>query len=246
VRRSQRWLGVAVLACALAVTGLQAGRSKAPVTDGPEASLADLPLHEVAGDPSSRPQLVFFASGDGGWAGLVKRVAGDLATRGLPVVGLNSLKYLWHTKEPDRAAHDLERTLRHYLDAWKKTEIVLVGYSSGADILPFMATRLPDDLRSRVSLLVLVGPGEQAAFEFHFRDWFGMTPKGVQYPVLPELRRLTGKKVVCVSGAEEDGGLCPTLPPELATVVTLPGGHHVDGDYDRLAEIVIENLPAER
>ncbi|HXI04198.1 MAG TPA: AcvB/VirJ family lysyl-phosphatidylglycerol hydrolase [Candidatus Saccharimonadales bacterium] len=200
----------------------------------------------MPGEPSSGRALVFFASGDGGWAGLVKRVAKDLAGKGYPVVGLNSLSYLWHSKDPDRAARDLERTLRHYLDAWKKSEIVLVGYSSGADILPFMATRLPDDLRARVRLVVLVGPGEQAAFEFHFRDWFGMTPKGVQYPILPEIQRLSGKMVVCVSGAEEDGGLCPTLPTQLATVVTLPGGHHVDGDYDRLAEIVIENLPAEK
>lgn len=209
----------------------------------PAKSLADLPLHEIPAVNDSGSALVFFASGDGGWAGLVKRVARDLAAKGFPVVGLNSLSYLWHRKDPDRAARDMERALRHYLDAWKKTEIVLVGYSSGADILPFMATRLPDDLRARVRLLVLVGPGEQAAFEFHFRDWFGMTPKGVQYPILPEIRRLTGKEVVCVSGAEEDGGLCPALPPGLAKVVTLPGGHHVDGDYDRLAEIVTESIP---
>ena len=41
----------------------------------------------------------------------------------------------------DEAALDLERVLRRYLTLWKKSRIVLMGYSFGADALPAMVNR---------------------------------------------------------------------------------------------------------
>jgi len=237
------------LALFLAIAALIVAAAAAPAAakDAAEEALADLPLTEVpvpAGAASDHPaMLAFFASGDGGWAGLVKHVAAGIAERGIPVVGLNSLKYLWDPKDPDRAGRDLERTLRHYLEAWNKSEILLIGYSSGADILPFMVTRLPQDLRDRVALVALMGPGEQAAFEFHIGDWLHMAAKGPQYPILPELERLAGKHILCVSGEDEEDVLCKTIPRDLADVETLPGGHHVGGEYDKLVDAIVGHLP---
>jgi len=214
-------------------------------SEGEADPLADLPITEMPADGSTGTTLAFLASGDGGWSGLGKRVAKGFVAKGVPVVGLNSLRYLWDPKDPDQAGRDLEAILRHYLPAWKKTRVVLIGYSSGADILPFMATRLPPDLLDDVSLVALVGPGEQAAFEFHIGDWLHMAPKGTQYPILPELERLKGKKILCVAGDEEEDVLCPTLPGDLATRVSLPGGHHVGGDYDKLVETILDEIPPE-
>lgn len=233
-------------ALALVLAALLAGAATASGKENADQPLADLPLSEMpagtAPSPANAQMLAFFASGDGGWAGLVKRVAAGIAAKGIPVVGLNSLKYLWNPKDPDVAGRDLERTLRHYLAAWDKSEILLAGYSSGADILPFMATRLPEDLRDRIRLVALIGPGEQAAFEFHVGDWLHLAAKGPQYPVLPEVRRLAGKRILCVSGEDEEEGLCKTIPRDLAGVVTLPGGHHVGGDYDKLVEAIFEGI----
>jgi len=76
-------------------------------------------------------------------------------------------------KTPEIAAEDLSRILRAYLTTWKKDKVVLIGYSLAADVLPFMANRLELDLLNRVVLIALLGPGNDANFEFHLTDWLG-------------------------------------------------------------------------
>jgi len=138
----------------------------APPAPRPEA-VSDLPLVEVPA-PGSAPYLAVMLSGDGGWASLDKEVAGVLAGKGMPVVGLNSLQYFWSARTPEQLAADLARVLRHYLTAWGKSKVVLAGYSFGADVLPFAVSRLPAELRNAVALVALLGrcrprsPGSRA------------------------------------------------------------------------------------
>lgn len=47
--------------------------------------------------PSS---VVLFVSGDGGWVGIDREIAEELAHRGVSVVGLNFLKYFWQGRPP--------------------------------------------------------------------------------------------------------------------------------------------------
>ena len=56
----------------------------------PPASLADLPLVEVRA-ATAGPTFAVLLSGDGGWAGLDKKVAAALAEKGIDVVGVDSL-----------------------------------------------------------------------------------------------------------------------------------------------------------
>ena len=51
-----------------------------------------------------------------------------------------------------------------------------------------------------------------------------------RYPTVPEVGRLRGVRVTCVQGADETSSACRSLPPWVRTV-TMPGGHHFDGDY---------------
>ena len=102
-------------------------------------SLADLPLLELPEPGSTGDTLAIIVSGDGGWAGLDRDVASQLAERGFPVVGLNTLQYFWTPRTPDGAAADLARILRTYLAAWKRKDALLIGYSLGAEVLPYYA-----------------------------------------------------------------------------------------------------------
>ena len=97
------------------------------------AEFKDLPIIEVAA-PGNGDTLVVLISGDGGWAGIDKELAAVLSKRGMPVVGLDSLRYFWRERTPDSTAADVDRLLRHYLAAWKKRAVVLIGYSQGADV----------------------------------------------------------------------------------------------------------------
>jgi len=215
--------------------------ASSPSAPGPKGSPAvnDLPLVEVPAKTQGGHAMAVILSGDGGWAGIDRDVAGALSAKGIPVVGWNSLQYFWSAKKPETASKDLERILRHYMAAWNKQEVLLIGYSFGADVLPFFTNRLPADLLEKVHLLALLGPGKTADFEFHVTDWLGGGSKG--QPVLPEVRKLAGHPpVLCLYGAKEDDSLCPDIPPALGKAQVLPGAHHFGGDYNALAALILK------
>ena len=65
--------------------------SAAPTSYSP--SLTDLPLVEVVRQGAVSDTMAVIASGDGGWAGIDRDIAGVLSRKGFDVVGLNSLQY---------------------------------------------------------------------------------------------------------------------------------------------------------
>jgi len=197
----------------------------------------DLPLVALRPTGTPRHDLVVLLSGDGGWANIDRDVGGALARAGLPVVGWNSLQYYWHKKTPERAAADLERILRHYLSATQSERALLLGYSFGADVLPFLVDRLPADLREKVALVGLLGPSPGATFEFHVSDWLG---GGEDIPTRPAVEKLRGMNILCVYGEREKDSLCPQLPTGLAKLLPAAGSHHFGGDYEKLAAAVLE------
>jgi type IV secretory pathway VirJ component len=204
----------------------------------PPASLSDLPLVEVPAEGHGDTFAVLL-SGDGGWAGLDKDVAAALAAQGIPVVGLDSLRYFWTARTPDTLATDLDRVLRYYAAAWHKTHAVLIGYSQGADVLPFAVNRLPSASRSVVERTVMMGLGENASFEFHFTNWLG-ADSGL--PILPEVSRLDAGTTLCLYGKDEGDSLCPKVPAGHVQAVQLAGGHHFGGAYDSLARRITAGL----
>ncbi|MEJ1962513.1 MAG: AcvB/VirJ family lysyl-phosphatidylglycerol hydrolase [Gammaproteobacteria bacterium] len=106
----------------------------------PPPDLADLPVIEVPASgvaATGGDQFAVLLSGDGGWAGLDKEVAGALSAQGVPVAGVDSLRYFWKSRTPAGLATDIDRIIRYYAYQWKKKRVLLIGYSQGADVLPF-------------------------------------------------------------------------------------------------------------
>jgi type IV secretory pathway VirJ component len=235
-----RWMPKLEEAFGRLVRGGTAGAGSDGDVPGRSESLDDLPLVEVPAQGANADALAVVLSGDGGWAGLDKEVGDALALQGIPVAGLNSLKYFWTPRDPDGAARDLERILRHYLAAWKKQKAILIGYSLGADVLPFMASRLPGDLRQRIRLIAFLGLARTVRFEFHLSEWLGGGDSKDSLPVRPELDKLRGQRILCLYGEEEDDALCRDLPSDLAQVVSRPGGHHFGRDYEEIARRILE------
>jgi type IV secretory pathway VirJ component len=203
-------------------------------------SVLALPVVEVPATGPAGRTLAILLTGDGGWAAVDKAMAAELAGRGVAVVGLDIPSYLGVTRTPDGAAADLRRLLEHYLDGWHKDRVILVGYSHGADVVPFMAARLPDGLRGRIDLLALLGPADRASFRFHLSDIVADVQHHGDLPVRPELDRLRGLPILCVHGAGESGSLCQALPPSLARVETRPGGHRIPaGEGRAVADLIL-------
>lgn len=219
----------------------------------PPAALGDLPIIEVpAQAAAAQPAIVQSAaqsaaapsdtfaiimSGDGGWAGLDQDIAAALSARGIPVVGLDSLRYYWTARTPQGVAADTDRMIRYYLAHFGKKRVLLVGYSQGADVLPFAVNRLPPATKAQVALTAILGMSEHALFEFHVSSWVSDDNSGPA--TLPEVNRLTGTPVLCIYGEDEHDSLCPKLDPLKFKVVKLKGGHHFDGNYAGLANEIL-------
>lgn len=206
----------------------------------PPAELAGLPIVEVeAQQPGAT--LAVLISGDGGWAGIDKAVAAVLAEHGIAVVGVDSLRYFWKQRTPESTAADVDRILRHYLAAWDKKDAVLIGYSQGADVLPFVVNRLPAHMRARIRLTALLGLGERATFEFRLSNWLSGDDDDA-LPIAPELQRMSGMRALCVYSEDADESACDDVPGSTLRAVNLPGGHHFGGDYERVATLILEQL----
>jgi type IV secretory pathway VirJ component len=209
---------------------------------GASSGLAHLPLIEVPARGSEDPGLVaVLITGDGGFSGFDKKLSGLLASRGIPVVALSSLKYFRKRREPDQAARDLESILDHYRKAWRKERVVLIGYSMGADVLPFIASRLKPETLARVDTIALLGPAHTVDFKFRFSYWF--RPNHDRYPmsVEDEVRKLEGRPVLCVYGEEEKNSICRHADPDHMRIVLFAGGHHFKGHHRAIAELIIAN-----
>ncbi|MEJ2690341.1 MAG: AcvB/VirJ family lysyl-phosphatidylglycerol hydrolase [Deltaproteobacteria bacterium] len=205
------------------------------------ALIADLPVHEVMAEKPGKIVAVLY-SGDGGWAGLDRKLARALADSGVSVVGVDSLQYFWKARKPEEAALDLGRLLDYYQEAWQTDRVLLIGYSLGADVLPFMVSRLSREWRQRISLVALLGPSPTASFEFHISEWLGHRPEHDLHPVKPEIEKLTGLKVLCFYGRDEEDSLCPKLPARTVQLQPMEGGHHFGGNYQKIAEILMKAI----
>lgn len=199
--------------------------------------IGDLPVSVVPATGSSS-EFALLLTGDGGWAGLDQELAARLAASGVPTVGLNSLKYFWTQRTPDETAGDVARLMRHYLAAWSKDRVILVGYSFGADVLPFVVNRLPPELRARIASVSLLGIDSNASFEVSVADWIGSGDGGP--PTRPEIAALPHVPVLCIYGEGESDSICPGLPEgALLTREQVGKGHHFSGEYATLAERIL-------
>lgn len=204
----------------------------------PEVS--DLPVTEVpsthAGD-----ELAILLTGDGGWAELDQKLAHDLAKSGVSVVALSSLQYFWQSRTPQQAAKDVARLMAHYSQVWQRPRVRLLGYSFGADVLPAIINALPAADRARITAVGLLSLLPRTSFEIRVAGWLGKVVG--EQSVRPELDRLAavGVPITCVYGRDDDESLCRELPPSVAQVVALPGGHACNDDHVAIVRAWLAN-----
>ena len=204
-----------------------------------------LPITDIPPTKGDAHRIAIIITGDGGWAGLDRGVADALNADGVRVIGFSTLKFFWHKQTPDAAAASdraHHRALRQ--EPIPHARFVLIGYSFGASLVPVVANRLPDAARARVDGGVLISPDDEAVFEIHVGDWFGSTHHDEALPIGPEMAA-SKVPLVCVHGADENDSFCMKPQPAHVHVVTLPGGHHYNGDYVALGNLIVKNLPSQ-
>ena len=200
--------------------------------------LEDLELVELPADPPGK-RLMIFLSGDGGWAAIDKELGGYFQEQGINVVGFSSLRFFWKAKTPEETAHMLAQVISHYEKIWHSSQVLLAGFSLGADVLPSAYNRLPAKIKRAVDGMILLNPEKRIAFEVKLTDWLNID-SGEGMDGLPELLKVR-IPLICVYGEQEiKDTLCTQLPSGVAQVIQLKGGHHFDGDYRALGARLLE------
>jgi type IV secretory pathway VirJ component len=203
-------------------------------------AVGDLPLVQVQATGPASDLMAVEVTGDGGWGVTDRGIARALSAHGIPVVGLNSLQYFWKRKTPEETSRDLERIILHYMTEWGKKRVILIGYSLGADVLPFAVSRLPAETRSKIHLVAFLGLSDTVDFEFHFTDWFTNKSRSTSLPVRPEVEKLKGMKMLCFYGTEDKSALCPALDPGLVRPIPLGTGHRFGRDFEPIVDAILE------
>ncbi|RKE80287.1 AcvB/VirJ family lysyl-phosphatidylglycerol hydrolase [Rhizobium sp. AG855] len=200
-----------------------------------------LPLTILETAPTSDTMAIIY-SGDGGWRDIDSEVAANLQASGIPVVGVDSLRYFWSERTPEQTSADLATIMRTYQKRWKVRHVLLVGYSFGADVLPAAYNGLSDKLKDRIPQLSLLALSHQVDYEISVSGWLGANDgKGAGDP-LTDIKRIDPTKVQCFYGADEEDDACRDLAGTSVETIQLDGGHHFDGDYPALAKKISDGL----
>jgi type IV secretory pathway VirJ component len=195
------------------------------------AKLESLGLPLEVSWPQGARTVVVFVSGDGGWADLDESVAKGLVSRGVAVVGWNTLRYFWLAKTPAVFATDLSRVVRALPD---DAAVFAGGYSFGAETVPVVVAGAADPGLARISGLTLLAPGPYAAFEVSPLDWIRTSAEPTAHPVAAAIER-AGRPVLCLEPEDDSSSGCPQAALAGYTRSPIPGGHHFGSEYDALA-----------
>ncbi len=183
--------------------------------------------------------VAIFISGDGGWRDIDKTMGEWLSTQGIHVVGLDALHYFWSKRTPQELAADIT-TLVKDADPQAKLPVMLIGYSFGADTIPFAYPLLSKELQDRTKVLGLMAPSLSTSMQVTISGWLGIDDSG--YPVPPAIAALPKDKVLCIYGKEDDEGGCEDPAVKDITKIETDGGHHFDGEYTDIAKRFLDKL----
>ncbi|MCU1347778.1 MAG: hypothetical protein JWO56_808 [Acidobacteria bacterium] len=228
-----------------AIAALLAIAATATVVAASLGEDVSLPVVEVATAHRSDTFAVI-VTGDGGWRAIDRDIAAVLASRGVPAVGLVASSYFAERRTTNESSAALDRLIRTYSRRWQRPRAILIGYSRGAGVLPFMISRLPVEQRSRISAVALLGLDAAIDFKTSASVLLWHADDDLLVPVRPELGRLRGLPLLCVAGQDDTESICRSLPPDLSRAVMLPGGHHFGGNYRAIADRLLATARVRR
>jgi len=140
---------------------------------------------------------------------------------------------------------DLQAAIDYYTQAWAKSELLLIGFSMGADVMPFMVNRLNANTKHKIRSVNLLNPANTVDFVFHVSGWFS-TAGELPYKLYPEMKDWTQWPVNCFYSKTQDS-LCETIKanlpqkPDNQQLFYLSGDHHFNGNYQQLIKWILAN-----
>ena len=201
-----------------------------------------LPLTVVPAVKKDNLPMVMMISGDGGWTSFDQSLAEALSEKGLAVVGLDAQKYFWNARTPGQTAADLSKAISHYMEQLNKQKFVLAGYSFGASVVPFVAERLPAELKPHLSAVLSLSPDVTADFEIHILDMLSFGSSAESYNVLAEMKKIRNVPAVSYFGKGEGTDLPDKFTKAGLAVQIIPGDHHFGNDFNEISSAFLQHI----
>jgi type IV secretory pathway VirJ component len=198
----------------------------------------DFPITVVQANTKNTLPLAFVISGDGGWTSFDQAVAENLASKGISVVGLDAQKYFWEAKTPEEVTANVSKVVIHFMQQWNKKSFILVGYSFGACVVPFVANRMSAPFKEMMKAVFAISPDERADFEIHISDMVSIENSNDKYNVINEIKKAKPMPTYCFFGDEEDANTRIRFMQSNIKVVTLKGDHGYNGNSAALGNEV--------
>lgn len=203
------------------------------------SDISSLPIMTYPSADTSKPIILYY-TGDGGFNSFSTEFAKHFNEKGYPVISFNCLKHFWKTKTSEQSSVDAINLINYYENLWKRNKVVLIGYSFGADIVPFIFTRLPKNLMETINYIVLLSPSNHTDFEVHVTEMLGESSEGSDN-VPAEINKITEKPILILSGEKEEGDLnVASLRIKNYQKITLPGGHHYDSAPSSVVDTILK------
>jgi type IV secretory pathway VirJ component len=185
--------------------------------------------------------IALMISGDGGWYAFEQLFADRLAKMGIPTIGLDSKKYFWKRKSPEETAIDMATSLNYYGKEWGKHKFILIGYSLGAEIVPFIVNRLSEEMKPKIESAVLLSPETSTDFEIHISNMLGMGNSRNVYNVLEEIIKIQAVPTLIIFGEGEKTKIPELLTGTSVKVRLIPGDHHYKFNISLILQTMKDN-----
>lgn len=185
--------------------------------------------------------MALILSGDGGWFRFEQAIADKLGAYGIPTIGIDTRKYFWSRKTPEKTASDIADILIYYGNVWGKTGFVLIGYSQGAEIIPFLITLFPVNTKMKVVSAVLLSPDKTTDFEIHISNMLDLGNRQNTYDVIEEIKKLEKINTICIYGIDEKSSIPGLLKGTPVKFVFIPGDHHYHGNSTLIVKVMKDN-----
>lgn len=187
--------------------------------------------------------IVFYISGDAGFNTFSKNLGKELHAFGYDVFALNTKAYFWDQKTPEETSLDIENYINKQLEGRKDQKVIIVGYSFGADVTPFVYNRFSESLKNKVQKVFIIGPSKSNDFKIHLEEYFGQEIKG-SLPVVPEINRMGNVPLMVILSDFEFAN----FPYQQITLGSnyqmrhIVGNHHYGGNTQMLADFINDHL----
>lgn len=183
--------------------------------------------------------MVFYISGDGGMNNFSTNLCADINKARYQVTAMDARNYFWHKKTPEQTTSDISKYLEREMALFPTPRIILVGYSFGADVTPFIVNMMPATLKEKLMSVVMLSPSTSTDFEIHVTDLFGGNSKR-SMEVLPAINAMNIPKAAIIFGSDEMAYGKKRVTLRNCMLVTIHGNHHYDGDAQKVASVIIK------